>query len=281
MVIDNNMIKDKVTVEILISTMNRTSLSFLNAMFPHHNLDDLNLLVVNQTTQGHELFSEKENIRVLNVYEAGLSKSRNLAIENAMGDICVIADDDVEYLPDFIETLLDSFSQIIDASVILFKIETFSKKAYKQYPSKSKRIFSNKGLTNASSIEIAFKRLEIVQSNVKFNVLFGLGSRFKSGEEYLFLKGLLKKGMVIWFQNKFLVKHSIKRSTSHMESDEFIRAQSAVYYDDYKYVSYLYLFKFIFFLVRKKMITLKLVPYKLNIGFQAISEYKEILNNGN
>ena len=45
--------------------------------------------------------SDFENIRVINSFEIGLSKSRNLAIKNALGDICIIADDDIEYVEDF------------------------------------------------------------------------------------------------------------------------------------------------------------------------------------
>ena len=98
---DEPVLKNSPKLEILMSTMNKTSLSFLEPIFPNHNLEDLNILVVNQTQVGKELNSDLENIRVFNSYEKGLSKSRNLAIQNALGEICLIADDDTEYLPDF------------------------------------------------------------------------------------------------------------------------------------------------------------------------------------
>lgn len=277
---EKNTLENEMSIEILISTMNRTSLSFLNTIFPYHNLEDLNILVVNQTQKGSELFSDKNNIRVLNSFDKGLSKSRNFAIKNAIGDICIIADDDIEYLSDFKETILESFLYFKDASVILFKIKTFCDKAYKLYPSKSTKLRKIKDIANSSSVEIAFKRKDIIQTDSWFNVLFGLGSVFKSSEEYLFLKGLLLKDMNIYFQNKYVVKHALTRSTSNIGTDDFIKAKSAIFYDDYKTLSYLYLLKFIFFLVRNRIITIKSIGYKFNKGIQAISVYKNFLNEG-
>ena len=111
-------------LEVLIATMNRTSLSFIEKMFPHNKLENLSLLIINQTKLGHECVSNFENIRVINTYETGLSKSRNLAIKNAIGDICLIADDDVEYVKDFDEIVKEAYHHFKHASIILFKIDT-------------------------------------------------------------------------------------------------------------------------------------------------------------
>lgn len=90
----------KSDISILISTMNRSDFSFLSAMFPHHEWRDLNLVIVNQTKKGKELKSNLENIIVVNSYEIGLSKSRNLALKNSRTTYGVIADDDVVYESD-------------------------------------------------------------------------------------------------------------------------------------------------------------------------------------
>ena len=145
---NKEILENDLKLEILVSTMYRTSLSFLFQMFPCHNLETLNILIVNQTLKGNELKSDFENIRILNSYNQGLSFSRNLAINNAIGDICLIADDDVEFLPDFDQTILRSFSKRKLVSVILFKIATFSGKAYKNYPKDSKRLSKKKEIRN-------------------------------------------------------------------------------------------------------------------------------------
>jgi glycosyltransferase involved in cell wall biosynthesis len=271
---NKEILENDLKLEILVSTMNRTSLSFLFQMFPCHNLETLNILIVNQTRKGNELHSDFQNIRILNSYDKGLSVSRNLAIKNAIGDICLIADDDVEFLIEFDKIILNAFSRNKMASVILFKITTFSGKAYKSYPKVSKRLSKKRELRNSSSIEIAFKRREIVENHIEFNLLFGLGGHFQSSEEYLFLKESLKYKLRIHFENECIVKHSIERSTSDMGSDAFVKAKAALYYIEYRNFSFVVLLKFITFLLRKRIIPLKKVMRKYQVGINAIRTYK-------
>ena len=89
--------------EILISTQSQTSLDFLVPMFKNQNYKDFNLLIVNQNFGSVDLVSEYKNIRVFNSPEKGLAKSRNIAIKNALGTVCLFADDDVVYEKDFKE----------------------------------------------------------------------------------------------------------------------------------------------------------------------------------
>ena len=264
-------------VEILISTMNRTSLFFLKDMFPHNKLEDLLILIINQTEEGKELISEFTNVRVINSFEKGLSKSRNLAVKNAIGDICLIADDDVEYIKNFDYTIKETFLRLNTVSIIKFKIDTFEGKDYKKYPITSKFLYKKKDIRTTSSIEIAFKRKEILKNNILFNTLFGLGSHFQSGEEYLFLSNALKKNRTVYFENKVIVKHSLERSTTNMGSDKYIKTQAALYYYDYKSISYLFLMKLIFFLLRKRMIKWGKIINKYNVGLCGINEYKKLV----
>ena len=51
-------------------------------------------------------------IKFISCDEKGLSKSRNKAINNATGDICIIADDDVTYSDDYIEKIRQAYLEI-------------------------------------------------------------------------------------------------------------------------------------------------------------------------
>jgi len=267
-------LNNNLKLEILVSTMNKTSLSFLESMFPYHKLESLNILIINQTEIGKELVSNFKNIRIINSFIKGLSLSRNLAIKNAIGDVCLIADDDVEYSPNFESIIIDTFEKLQETSIFRFRIDTFSGEVYKTYPKTSKRLFKKKEIENTSSIEIAFKRKDIIENKITFNTFFGLGSDFPSGEEYLFLKDTLSKGLQIYFQNTVIVKHKLESSTGNIASNDFIKTQAALYYHDYKELSYLYLFKFIIFLLRKQLISINDFIKKYNIGISAIKAYK-------
>jgi len=272
---EDKLIQNNLKLEILISTMHKESFTFVEKMFPFQEFENLNILIINQTEIGKELHSTFPNIRVVNSYEKGLSKSRNLAIQNAVGDTCLIADDDVEYLPNFEETVKNAFIKFSGAAIIRFKINTFSGEDYKHYPIASKRLYRKKDIENTSSIEIAFKR-EVISNKIYFNTQFGLGSYFTCGEEYLFLKETLKQKKEVYFENTAIVKHSVESSTSNMASDQFVKAQAALYYHDYKVLSYLYLAKFIYFLLRKGIIPFKLFLTKYKKGIEAITLYKKL-----
>jgi len=82
------------TVEIIVATMNRDSLDFLIPMFPFASLADFSILIINQTHANAILTSDFSNIKVINSFEKGLSKSRNLGLKNAQGEILILADDD-------------------------------------------------------------------------------------------------------------------------------------------------------------------------------------------
>ena len=269
-----------VKLEILISTMNKTSLDFLKPIFPHQKLENLNILIINQTEVGKELKSDFKNIRVINSYQKGLTLSRNMAIENALGAICLLADDDVEYLKDFHKIVENAFDKFAEAEVILFKIETFKGEPYKDYPKISKQLTRNSEIKKTSSIEIAFKRASVLSNKIKFNLNFGLGSYFPSGEEYLFLKEVLDKKLTIFFECEFIVKHQIERSTNNWAKDDFVKTKAVIYYIDYNIFGYFTLIKFIIFLVRKHMISLSDFIRKYKVGCAGIQSYKNLKNAG-
>jgi len=264
-------------LEILISTMNRKDISFLDPIFVNNDINNFEILIINQTDSKSILKSRAKNIRVINSFEFGLSKSRNLAIKNAVGDICLIADDDVEYVKGFDKVIKEAFLEMSNASIIKFKIDTFCGENYKVYPENSKKLVKKKDLFGVSSIEMAFKRLDILKNDVLFNTFFGLGSDFPSGEEYLFLKEVLSKGLIINFKNKAIVKHSLEHSVSNLGSNKYIKTLAAIYYIDYKNLSYLFLLKLILFLLRKKMIKLNEAQEKFKVGLKAIDAYKKII----
>ena len=54
--------------------------------------------------------------------ERGLSKSRNMAIRNAWGDICLICDDDETIADDCEEKILRAYSENPDAALIAFAL---------------------------------------------------------------------------------------------------------------------------------------------------------------
>lgn len=193
--------------------MNRTSLDFLIQMFPSFDIKTLSILVVNQTTEDRLLKSNFSSIKVLNSFEKGLSKSRNLALKNARKDILVITDDDLIYKPDFIDNIIKSFNLFTETSVLQFKVDDLSNLPFKEYSRKPIYKFNSFNCQNVVTFELVFKKEFLINNNIYYDEIFGLGSIYPLGEENIILNDILKKKGVISFNPITIVQHKKITST--------------------------------------------------------------------
>ena len=269
-------VKDKSReLEILISTMNRTSLDFLFSIFSKVSLSDYSILVINQTTENKLLTTEKPNVRVINSFEKGLSKSRNLAIKNATKPFCLLADDDVVFIAGFQKVILDAHHNY-SQTIITFQTITTQNKLYWKYPTVSK-IHNELMRQKTLSVEISFKKAEI--TDLRFDERFGLGATFEDGENYIFLSEANKKGKNPMFINKSICIHEPLSSSDDVKSDRLMYAKSAIHSYKYENLAYFWVFKFVFFLFRKKYISFNEIGHKLKVGFKGIQDFKKNKDN--
>jgi len=210
-------------IEVLLSTMNCQDINDLK--LNKGNMIN-NMLVVNQTNNENKLVFD--TIRMFNFSEKGLSKSRNRAIDNSSGDICLIADDDIVYKENIESIIVECFEKNPDADIITFQIETPENGFFKKYS--TKEFWHNKrSILRVSSIEVAFKRSSILDSQVRFDELFGLGSKYISGEENIFLMDCLKKGLKIKYIPIPIVIHPYENSRKNYSVQQFI-SKGALFY---------------------------------------------------
>jgi len=262
----------KGTLEILIATMNRSNLDFLGKIFPY-DYAHLNLIIVNQTTAGKTISNNKKNIKVINSFEKGLSKSRNLALKNAITTYCLIIDDDVVLLKGFENTILEAYDKNPDKAIISFQTLTPEGNLSWNYPTKSGY---HKRLDKILSLEITFNREIITKNNISFDEQFGLGTIFQDSENYIFLKEIEKKIEKPYFYKKSIVIHPELTSSDEIVSDRHTFARAALLYKYKKNIAYLYIVKLIFFLLRTKRISIKEIPNKWSIAVRGIKKYKEL-----
>ncbi|NEV93383.1 glycosyltransferase [Psychroflexus sp. YR1-1] len=262
------------TLEVLISTMNRKDLSFLDHMFPDVNTSMYSILIINQTQFEEDLLSSHPKIRVINSKTFGLSKSRNLAIDNAVGDILLFSDDDVQYLPDFENTILKAYATYPEAALISFQFLNEQGDLAKLYPKREGYLTSSK--RPLSSVELTFKRESAVSLNLRMDERFGLGSIFASGEEQLFKNAFLKNKLKTAYVAEPLLIHPGKTSASSLDKAKSIEATAAQKYMLYNNLTYLWLVKYVFFLFRQGYISFYDQVYAYNSGMKAISKLKAL-----
>ncbi|MBT0608840.1 glycosyltransferase [Aequorivita echinoideorum] len=263
-------------LEILVATMHRTSLDFLDNMFSKTKISDFKILIVNQTNEDESLKSSHPNIRVINSLERGLSKSRNLAIKNAEGLICLNVDDDVVFIDGFSEKIIDAYNKH-NAEIITFQTLTTKNEPYWDYPKHAmphNKYISQKTL----SIEISFLVEELKKLKLLFDERFGLGAQFEDAENFVFLNDAKKKNLLLYFIPDFITIHPPLSSSDDVATDRLLYAKAAIKTYAYGNLSYLWVFKFVSFIVRKKYVPFSEIPRKIKIGFKSISDYKKTSN---
>lgn len=217
----------KADVEILLSTMNRQSLDFLEPMFPFAHFSRFNILIVNQTEETKLLSSGYPNIRVVNSFERGLSKSRNLLLENASKKIGLITDDDVVFMEGFDEKVANGYNFFPNAMVLTFKAHTFEGMPIRKYPEKPVANINALWRLGISSIEMALNIARVKESGVKFDVRFGLGSSFPLGEEPIFVNELHETGGQISHYPEVIVTHKAVIDSKNISLAENYRIRGA------------------------------------------------------
>ena len=195
------------TLQLLISTMHQKDHALLDKMQVASDA-----VVINQCErEGRETFAfNGHHIVWIDTTERGLSKSRNMAIANATADICMLADDDMEYRSDYEFTVLDAFSRL-DGDIISFQVRGIEK-PFKNYSSQEKSVNFLQSMKLAS-VEIAFRREAFVQKKIKFDENIGAGTEFLMGEENAMLAQCLKKGLKIYYTPKEIADLHIGDST--------------------------------------------------------------------
>lgn len=218
---------NKSDIEILVSTMDRENLDFLEPMFPFTHFSNLNVLIVNQTTEGKELLSSYNNIRVVNSFEKGLSKSRNLAVVNAKHKIGIVADDDLVFLEGFDEKVTKGFNHFPDATAIKFITVSFEGRPFRKYPEMPLSELSDLQLLNSSSVEMVFNVEKLRSSGKRFNENFGLGAFFPLGEEPILLNELHHSGWQVSHFPETIVSHSEDNNSGNISLMENYRIRGA------------------------------------------------------
>jgi glycosyltransferase involved in cell wall biosynthesis len=144
------------------------------------------------------------------INKKGLSNARNIGLEHCSGQIVSFSDDDCWYLEDSFQNVVDEFNAT-DSSILCFQhYDPFKKRHSKQYAPNRIEHIKWRQLFNKASIEIFVNLDRIPKEDVSFDVRFGLGAEFPSGEENIFLMDSLKKGHQITYIPKIIAYHEIK-----------------------------------------------------------------------
>ncbi|MBR2339003.1 MAG: glycosyltransferase [Clostridia bacterium] len=172
-------------LQVLVATMHQRDLSIAEKMNIRCGAVIANQAeceeVVNQNTQ-------YGTWKMITTPTRGVGLNRNIALMASSAEILLMSDDDVIYNDDMAQRVVDAFSQIPEADVIIFGmdmvksgfvIETRKHAIHRLHVWNSMRF---------GTYRIAVRRKALLDHNITFHQRFGGGCDFSAGEDSLFLK---------------------------------------------------------------------------------------------
>ena len=196
-------------VEILLSAMNQTDFR----LYEKSNCNT-DLLIINQTD--HEGYEETVingcKIRMYSTTQRGLSRSRNMALVHAQGDICVFADDDCVMREEYEKSIIEAFRRNEDASAIAFNYSDPNRRSKKaKVIDVERKAPKNKSY---SSVSLAFRRIDVQRKGIWFNINLGAGSGLISaGEETVWEDDLRRSGLNLYQCPDYITEVQQQNST--------------------------------------------------------------------
>ncbi|PHM62373.1 glycosyltransferase [Xenorhabdus ishibashii] len=251
-------------IEILISTLN-------DGLFDIKINEKYIYLIVHQITLHEKIgvyekyFLEKlknNNVRYIQSNTIGLSKSRNIALKNSVGDILWIMDDDVEILESTHDKIINSYRNtsydilILNHTTAKNKTSSYNIKQYKHNIISSAKIHS---------IDISFRKK--IKEKILFDESFGLGTKLPSGEEYIFITDAIKANFSVYQTNIIASAHpNISSGVDFYSTKEKIIAKRKMLDRIFRKLSLiltiLFIFKKTILLIKKKKL-LSFIRYAL------------------
>lgn len=181
------------TLQVLAAAMFQTPQELISKM----NIAS-DALIINQCdTYGYEEIEENgHRIRCFHMAERGVGLSRNNALMRADHTISLFADDDIVYEADYEKKVLEAFENNPQADVLLFNVLAApGRRTY--FIKESGRVrWYNCGRYPAYSIAVRTERVR--KRNVTFSLLFGGGAKYSAGEDSLFLRDCIRKGLKVY-----------------------------------------------------------------------------------
>ncbi|WP_191560019.1 glycosyltransferase family A protein [Metabacillus idriensis] len=231
-------------VEVLVSTMDQSDISIVDKM----NISG-DAVIVNQCDR--QFYTESKhngrNVRMYSFNERGVGKSRNNALMRSNADICLMADDDMVYVDNYEEIVLNAFKENPNADMIMFNVPiTKSNGQTLIKVKKNERIHFYNSL-KYGTVNIVFKREKIVKANVFFSLLFGGGAPYSCGEDSLFITESLKKGIKIYSNTAVIAE--IKEGESSWftgYNEKYFFDKGVLYAAVSKKMAYLLAFQFVY-----------------------------------
>ena len=260
-------------LEVLLATINQLNDTVLDDMKLNSDV-----IVCNQNdekTDYRRYIKNGYQVRWYDFQEQGVGLNRNNALLRSTADICLLSDDDVIYEGDYREVVLAAFEKLTKADVILFNI--YSTDGTRREKSKKIVRINRFNCGRYGTVRIAFRRMSVIKHASSFNQLFGGGCMFTAGEDTMFIRECIRKGLRVFAVPECILRLADARPSTWFEgyNQKFFEDFGSSYYCHYGKIAPIIAFVQ---LIRKRKVWLRDSPFfkSWKCAIDGINKYKQL-----
>ena len=176
-----------------------------------------------QCVSTDEFFLGDKKITYLNTDGRGVGNNRNTVLASATADVCVFADDDMTFVDGYPMIVERAFEECPAADVLIFNL---IEKQPRRYAAKTIKRIRRHNYGKFGAARLAVRRQRIADAGIRFSTEFGGGTRYGSGEDTIFLKECLDRGLKL-----YAVPYAIAEIDQNAASSWFDGYSEKYFYD--------------------------------------------------
>ena len=214
--------KETKSVQVLVTTMHcRNVASLLQQMKVK------NAMVGNQTDKN--LIYQVDGTTVYDFQEKGVGLNRNNLWMRTEADYVLFGDDDLVYVDDYEEKVLNAFAKYPDADVIVFNLEETKKE---RYVIENDFRVKYHNFMRFGAARIAVKTSSLRLHGILFNTSFGGGTPHSNGEDTLFLHACLRAKLHVYAVSETIAKLTEARASTWFKgfNKKYLYDKGILYY---------------------------------------------------
>lgn len=243
------------TLQLLVSAVDKEPRELTRQM----QIDSDAILIVQCDENGYEEWEQDgHEIRAYRFREKGVGLSRNNALMRADRDISVFADEDIVYTEGYEQKILAEFEKYPAADMLLFNVDVCEERRTYHNDRFGRVGQHNCGRYPAYSFAVRTKKLH--QKNITFSLLFGGGAKYSNGEDSLFIRDCIAKGMKV-YKVPVTIGEEIPRPSTwfHGYHEKFFFDRGVLYYHLYGFLKKPLALRF---LLKNKAVMCREIPVK-------------------
>ena len=224
--------RNGMTLQLLVSAVQKEPRELVRRM----HIESDAILVIQCGENSYEEWEENgHTIYAYRFRERGVGLSRNNALMRADRDISVFSDEDIVYTKGYEQKILAEFEKYPAADMLLFNVDVCEERRTYHNDSFGRVRQYNCGRYPAYSFAVRTRKLH--QKNIAFSLLFGGGAKYSNGEDSLFIRDCIRKGLKV-YKVPVTIGQEVPRPSTwfHGYDEKFFFDRGVLYYHLYGFL---------------------------------------------